>query len=90
MNGERILIGSLIIPGKDTVSVRVLNTDVAFQVVQGSMLIYKVLGGTLKAIIVGFMIVLSGAMREKIIIVKQIYCFSFACIEILKCFKFYL
>ena len=34
------------------------------------ILIYKVLGGTLKVIIVGFMKILSGAMREKIIIVK--------------------
>ena len=41
------------------------------QAVQGSMLIYKILGGTLKVIIFGFMIVLSGAMRDKIIIVKQ-------------------
>ena len=57
-------------PGKNTVSVRLLNTNVIFQAVQGSILIYKVLGGTLKLIIVGFMIVLSGATREKIIIVK--------------------
>ena len=57
-------------PGKDTVSVRVSNTNVIFQAVQGSILICKVLGGILKVIIVGFMIVLSGALREKIIIVK--------------------
>ena len=57
-------------PGKDTVSVRVLNTNVIFQAVQGSILIYKVLGGTLKVIIVAFMIVLSGAMQEKMIFVK--------------------
>ena len=57
-------------PGEDTVLVRVLNTTVIFQAVQGSTLIYKVLGGTIKVILVGFMIVLSGAMREKIIIVK--------------------
>ena len=57
-------------PEKDTASVSVLNTNVTFQAVQGSMLIYKVLGGTLKVIIVGFMIVLSGAIWEKIIIVK--------------------
>ena len=68
---QEVLIGSLIIPSKDTVSVRVLNTNVTFQTLQGSMLIYKVLGGTLKVTIVGFMIVLSGTMREKIIIVKQ-------------------
>ena len=41
-------------PGKDTVSVRILNTNVIFQAVQGSILIYKVFGGTLKVIIVGF------------------------------------
>ena len=57
-------------PGKDTVSVRVLNTNVIFQAVQGSILIFKVLGSTLKVIIVGFMIVFSGAMWEKIIILK--------------------
>ena len=57
-------------PGKDTVSVRVLNTNVTFQAVQGSILIYKVLGGTLKVIIVAFVIVLTGAMQEEMIFVK--------------------
>ena len=68
---QKALTGSLAIPRKDTVSVRLLNTNVTFQAVQGSMLIYKVLGGTLKVIIVFFMIVLSCAMREKIIVVNQ-------------------
>ena len=54
---------------RHSIKVRVLNTNVTFQAVQGSMLIYKVLGGTLKITIVGFMIVLSGVMREKIITV---------------------
>ena len=49
-----------------------MNTSVTFQAAQGSMLIYKFLEGTLKVTIVGFMIVLSGAMREEIIIVKQL------------------
>ena len=49
-----------------------MNTSVTFQAAQGSMLIYKFLEGILKVIIVGFMIVLSGAMREEIIIVKQL------------------
>ena len=49
-----------------------MNTSVTFQAAQGSMLIYKFLEGTLKVIIVGFMVVLSGAMREEIIIVKQL------------------
>ena len=47
------MIRSLIIPGKDTVLVKILNTNLTFQAVPGSMLIYKVLAGTLKTIIAG-------------------------------------
>ena len=49
-----------------------MNTSVTFQAAEGSMLMYKFLESTLKVIIVGFMIVLSGAMREEIIIVWQL------------------